>query len=389
MGPRDKIERIPQPNGAFACREERTSMTVDIADDHHDTAEHPTDYSNPGILGVSIREAAIIGVWLVAFVISFFPLGVVSTGSVWQASIHWLLQIGVPTVAVFLLVLRRFSPQGIRRVGSLGIDQFASVAFSVATVVWLTSLWDLIALSAQNATNLVGWVTVVETVAMLALIVLTVFAPLIPVLRRDFEGREQIPAHRNANAVRAITPRAPRPEPVAAVAAPSIIAQAESEFPEYATPSPQQTAVFEQASFAAEQPPFAAETDIEPGVASADADSEDDVLLRAGEDPSDELEGTVLADDATGSEGPGEPELAAAAEPASAQEEQSAPVTFAPHWVLAPQERAVVDAEGRELFRIGPTAWALVVEDRGSAYVIRHDDGRTGFLHDIDDVIRG
>ena len=58
--------------------------------------------------------------------------------SVWTNGLDWILTIGVPTVAVFLIVLRRFSPDGIRRVGSLGIDQFASVAFSVSAVVWLT-----------------------------------------------------------------------------------------------------------------------------------------------------------------------------------------------------------------------------------------------------------
>ena len=55
--------------------------------------------------------------------------------SVWTHGIDWVLTIGLPTVAVFLIVLRRLSPQGIRRVGSLGIDQFASVAFSVAAAL--------------------------------------------------------------------------------------------------------------------------------------------------------------------------------------------------------------------------------------------------------------
>ena len=36
----------------------------------------------------------------------------------------------------------RLSPQGIRRVGSLGIDQFASVAFSVSAIIWLGLLWQ-------------------------------------------------------------------------------------------------------------------------------------------------------------------------------------------------------------------------------------------------------
>ncbi len=60
-----------------------------------------------------------------------------------------------------------------------------------------------------------------------------------------------------------------------------------------------------------------------------------------------------------------------------------------PFWALAPTERDVLDDLGRPLFRIGPLAWALVLEDRGGAYVIRHDDGRIGYLHDISDLRKG
>jgi hypothetical protein len=80
-----------------------------------------------GVGPFSMREVA-SGVWLVAFVVSFFPI---YSGIRWiglDVGIDWVLTIGVPTIAVFLIGLRRLSPQGIRRVGSLGIDQFASVA---------------------------------------------------------------------------------------------------------------------------------------------------------------------------------------------------------------------------------------------------------------------
>ncbi|HWS51988.1 MAG TPA: hypothetical protein VN241_13340, partial [Microbacterium sp.] len=60
-----------------------------------------------------------------------------------------------------------------------------------------------------------------------------------------------------------------------------------------------------------------------------------------------------------------------------------------PFWILAPTERDVHDERGEPVFRIGPTAWALVIEDRGGAYVIRHDDGRIGYLHEIADVTKG
>ena len=60
-----------------------------------------------------------------------------------------------------------------------------------------------------------------------------------------------------------------------------------------------------------------------------------------------------------------------------------------PFWALVPVERDVVDANGAPLFRIGPTAWALVLEERGDVFVVRHDDGRVGFLLDTSGVTRG
>jgi hypothetical protein len=60
-----------------------------------------------------------------------------------------------------------------------------------------------------------------------------------------------------------------------------------------------------------------------------------------------------------------------------------------PFWVLAGTERDVHDEHGQPVFRIGPTAWVLVIEDRDGAYVVRHDDGRIGYLHDISDTTKG
>ena len=60
-----------------------------------------------------------------------------------------------------------------------------------------------------------------------------------------------------------------------------------------------------------------------------------------------------------------------------------------PFWVLAATERDVLDERGHTLFRVGPHAWTLVIEDRGGAYVVRHEDGRIGYLHDITDITRG
>ncbi len=48
-----------------------------------------------------------------------------------------------------------------------------------------------------------------------------------------------------------------------------------------------------------------------------------------------------------------------------------------------------VDEAGVGIFTVGPTAWALVIEERGDGFVIRAEDGRVGYLHDTSGVTRG
>ncbi len=177
-----------------------------------DAAQTPPQY---GVGPFSIREVALTGVWLVAFIVSFFSVSPLHFESVWTAGLTWILTIAVPTAAVFLVVLRRLSPDGIRRVGSLGIDQFASVAFSVSAVTWLTYMWETIAFAIDGGPWIRSWVMWVEFVLMLAGVVLTVGARFIPVLCEDFQYRPEIVAHPHARPLR---PVAPRPAPVPRIA---------------------------------------------------------------------------------------------------------------------------------------------------------------------------
>lgn len=310
--------------------------------------EQPTQY---GVGPFSIREVALAGVWLVAFIVSFFSINVGRFESVWTSSILWILAIGVPTVAVFLLVLRRLSPQGIRRVGSLGIDQFASVAFSVGLLVWLQLIWETVEFAIETGAWARTWVIWVEGVLMLAGVVLTVFAPLIPVLGDDFRGRPEVPAHRNARPIRPVSarpPRAPRqtaPEPGTAPGG-------------YVTDGP--------APYAPSGESLAARSSDTGAIAEPTAETtafepmqSRDTFERV-EEPSTTVEPAV-----------------------------ESPARNQAFWALVPEERDVVDEIGIPVFRIGPTAWALVIEDRGEAFVVRHEDGRIGYLHDVSGVTRG
>ncbi|CAI9392208.1 hypothetical protein [Microbacterium sp. T2.11-28] len=303
--------------------------------------ESPTGEERAAQYGVgpfTIREVSLLGVWLIAFLVSFFSVWVeapvssvlLPSGSVWSTGIDWVLTIGVPTVAVFLVVLRRFSPDGIRRVGSLAVDQFASVAFSVSAVVWLGVLWTNISRGIQTGLWLNSWVVWVEFFLMVAGVFLTVLAPFIQPFDEDFAGRPQTAAHRNARPVRPVVARPAAPRAAADRSA------------ETFAPVP-----------AAEAAPVAA--DSEPARDEPGLDETAAFPFAAEEDPTEQ-----------------------------------APVTATQaFWALSPVERDVVDENGLPLFTVGPTAWALVIEDRGDRFVVRHEDGRVGYLTDISGVTRG
>lgn len=338
------------PEGKIVTDEQRNeNIDADAT-----STEEPPQY---GVGPFSIREVALAGTWLVAFVVSFFPvIGEIGRGaSVWSNGIDWVLTIGVPTVAVFLIALRRLSPQGIRRVGSLGIDQFASVAFSVSTVLWLTMIWNSFITLADDGFFPGTWVVWVEFFLMLAGVVLTVFAPLIPPLAQDFQGRPEVPAHRNARPVRAVSPRpAPLPRPDATPA------HTDRAVPQAAAPA---TSYSEPAT-------------AEPASAPAAADLYDEIPQSDARVATTEPTAETTAFEPTA-------ETTAFEQPAATMQQHQA------FWALVPEERDVVDEIGIPVFRVGPTAWALVIEDRGETFVVRHEDGRIGYLHDVSGVTRG
>lgn len=362
-----------------------------------------------GILGFTLRELLVVAVWLLAFVTSFFPLyPQLSASTLWMQGISWILPIGLPTVAVFLIVLRRFSPEGIRRVGSLGIDQFASVVFSVAAVHWASAHWEIFAADGGRGYFTLSWVMIVQAIAMLALVVLTVFAPIIPGLREDFRGRLVTLSHRNANPVRPVIARPRAPRPVAVVDAPVGTSDPEPfvgsapivdpALPVEPAPTGEDAVTLdtelsedhttdevEHLDLPGSVPLTSHASGGEIGTLT-DAEGSDYVPGYARSSRGEEVsEADVEADIEPEREREREREPEAVPEP----EPEAVPVAAQPFWALAPNERDVYDARGEPLFRIGPDAWALVIEDRGGAYVVRHDDGRIGYLHDIEDITRG
>lgn len=344
-----------------------THTELPDADEHAAHAPRDTPVSADtapqyGVGPFSIREIALLGIWVVIFLVSFFPTNnlpanvrVLGGGdNVWLSGVWWIPTVALPTIAVGLLVLRRLSPQGIRRVGSLGIDQFASVAFSVAALVWVAWVWDAVSVAAETGLWTRTWVVWVGAVFALAGVVLTVFAPIIPPFEQDFQERPDAPAHRNARPVRAVAKRPARPRPVRT---PSMPAPAAEDHDAAAGHGP----VPGSYTGSTDLP----HTDAEPAtsVFPTQGDTNDTDVIGADESPASTA-------GRTHEHAPRHPQ----------------PQAF---WALAPEEREVVDDYGTPIFRVGPTAWALVIEDRGETFVVRHDDGRIGYLHDVTGVTRG
>ncbi len=322
-----------------------------------------------GVGPFSLREVVLAGIWLVAFVVSFFPVTAtiagaivdvrVSFASVWLSGLAWVLTIGVPTAAVFLLVLRRLSPDGIRRVGSLSVDQFASVAFSVSAVVWLGWVWETVVFAIDSGFWVRSWVMWVELVLMLAGVVLTVLAPFIPPFSEDFRHRAETTAHRAARPLRPVVARPVVERPAAA--APVGPDPADPYATGYATGAVDPYA-YSGDPYAAQQPAATTDTSV------FDASQTGEYGL-----PGDQTEWKPAHTRGT----------------FEAPEPEPAPVRHQAFWALVPEERDIVDESGAPVFRIGPSAWALVIEDRGEVFVVRHEDGRVGYLHDVSGVTRG
>jgi len=496
------------PSAEMAQDEQNpTSSPLASSDTEVDDGPLPVVAPQQGWFGFTLRELIVIAAWAIAFALSFVPgAGSVldTSATVWTMNGAWALAIGVPTAAVFLIVLRRLSPEGIRRVGSLGIDQFASVAFSVALVSWVVLLWqqlDLVAATRRSA--LVTWPLWLEILLALVLVAVTVFAALIPGVREDFEDRIETLAHRNANPVR---PVFTRPRPVRARGSISdpqneddvdpgllhenevgaaghlsatgvtgaVVQGAAGYVPEHhresflaseendgSDASSAETPTVAGTSRAADGAPFdvmpaedapteaildalpekrqdaaadkpqdaAPETrlDAEAHSSATDApEKEGELATRADARRAADAEVSQKSGpDADARRGSADEQNAVAAprdlsdtmtevlgdllEPSLTDEVATHAVDVVPQernregaaasatqeeqpqpfWALAPDTRAVHDARGDTIFTIGPEAWILVLEDRGGAFVVRHDDGRVGYLHDTENMTRG
>jgi hypothetical protein len=395
-----------------------------------------------GVGPFSLREAIIAGLGLLLLIASFLPLvggdyaEFVGYTNLWGPT-PWLVIPGALlfVAAAALIVLRRVVPRVPWRVGSLSVDQFASAAAIVTAGFHLGAILLLASLGAWFGGLEDGFAPgagpVIGLLVSLAAIALTTFATFVPPFAADFRDRPEAPAHRYARAAKPV-PQRPRPAPApeqtwtpdsSADAAPAPTAG-------YADPN----AGWNTAAAApADQWPGAVAPVAEPGrsdgaapvdfapataayayrpdepvtaehteqIAPTDSSTGGAPAIDEGirtEDPFAPREPLVAFGDE--SNGSGSHEQSAAEETASEPEEARVPEEappavpqpepFAPYWVLAPEQRQVVDlSSGAPLFEVGPTAWSLAVGERDGGLVIRADDGRVGLLRATEGLTRG
>lgn len=378
----------------------------------------------------TVRDLTVFASTVLLFVASLLPM--FGRYNLWNLSNLFFLGLGIvlPLIVTALFVARRLQPENAVRIGSLSVDQFASVVASFTFALYFLSVAG--AFTAYLLLGLVG---------SLGLLVATVLAPHIPVLRDDFKDRPEAAAHPVArNAVGPVRkPAAPKPAAAApaqptgvsgvpAAAGPAVGAPA-SGGPFAAGPTPAASGAPATAAVpAAASPatgPAAAKTPFEDKPAEAErgtkpsdakpSDAKPDV--KATESRTEDAEGgspegaaaaapapatqgiaatmahpVVDRPQQPGTQQPGaraaEP-IGATVDPSSRPEESSEPV-YEAFWFAVPQPRTAVDEHtGAPAFTIEPGGWVLALEDRGEEFLVQNTDGRLGVLRDLSHVERG
>lgn len=150
----------------------------------------------------TIRDLTVFGSALLMFVASLLPM-FGDRYNLWNLGNLFFLLLGIllPLVVVALFVARRLQPGTVIRIGSLSVDQFASVTASFA--------FPLFFLTIANSFNGGVLLGLIGSVGLLAA---TVLAPHLPWLSADFKGRAETPAHNVAReaAVPSRKPAAPK-----------------------------------------------------------------------------------------------------------------------------------------------------------------------------------
>ncbi|WP_457973751.1 hypothetical protein [Arthrobacter sp. D1-17] len=406
-----------------------------------------TGVKNEAVVGpFTVRDVTVFAATLVLFVASLIPMFALRY-NLWNLGNLFFLGIGIvlPLVVSALFAARRLAPETKVRIGSLSVDQFASVVASFAVAFFFLS-------AAVGFTP----VALVALIGSLVLLAATVLARFIPFFAGDFLDRAEVPAHVMARES-AVPVRKPKPAKVPKPAKPSAgkpAAQGPTAGGQYApgqafdaqastgqaygsqtpggrpvgssavaatagaagTAAPTgnwpgtNTADTSPATEAAAVVPSAAEAagaghgtpaDVETpaaeatqlnGVAVAGTAAPAATATHADEagaaaaTPATAVHPQVQAHQPVKSQEP----IGATVDPASRPEEPEQQPVHEAFWFAVAQHRVAVDERtGAPLFGIEPGGWVLALEDRGDEFLVQHTDGRVGVLRDLSNIERG
>ena len=330
-------------------------------------------------------------VMLVGSVLPFFTvsaLGFDDDFNLWNGFSLFFLGIGIllPLVVAGLFAGRRLAPGLKPRVGSLSLDQFASVAAVLALVFFFI----------QTVTDFaVG--PLVALIGALGLVSATTLAPHLPFFAREFAERTEVPAAPMAREALPLLARPARPRTEASArrftnpvrrdertpaAGPRGVETAASHDSGHNAGAAAGTAVVAGAAGATATAPGAGIRHDEAAQAAHPSAS------AAGEEPlaATTVNPVVRGDDAAVAGSPAEAEEA---EPITATRDESEAVVEA-FWFAVGTPRQIVDERtGLPLFMFHPGDWELGLEDRGDEFLVQDKrTGRIGVLRDLSNIER-
>lgn len=398
--------------------------------------------ANQAVLGpFTVRDLAVFAGTLILFVASLLPL-FGARYNLWNLNNLFFLGLGIilPVIASALFAARRLAPATRIRVGSLSIDQFASVVASFALAFFFLSV-----AGGYVASLLVG------LVGSLVLFAATVLGRFIPYLSGDFKDRPEAPAHIVAREAavpvrKPRVPKAPKPESGSTTSkagqkSPGVFGGAGAGS-SAVRPGAGSTGPGHEPVRSAQVPATAAVPVATAGAAAAGASSAPaagTVTAGAGPAGSAPVSTAPEVSDRTPEVDAGPPTQAAdVVRPASAPEAEETrhgevPAAHAPQaaweppaatavhqqvhaeqpigatvdpsgrhdeadgqpiheafWFAVAQHRTAFDPRtGAPAFVIEPGGWVLALEDRGHEFLVQHTDGRLGVLRDLSNIERG
>ena len=371
---------------------------------------------NEAVLGhFTIRDLTVFASTLILFVASLIPM-FAGRYNLWNMGSLFFLGLGVilPLIVTALFVARRLTPGSKVRIGSLSVDQFASVTASFALAFFFLALADDFAPS-----------LLVGLIGSVGLFAATVLARFIPYFAGDFLDRREEPAHvvarESAAPVRkphvAKAPKAAR-EPKQAKEALARILPGRGPRPTAESPSarpsvPRATGVGATAvsgpaagvagagaaavggqGAAATYPTAAEQTQAAAVVPSPAAEETRTSALPTTRSTAGAtaVPGPAAATPATtvNPQVRSQEPIGATVDPAQRPEEDEDQPVQEAFWFAVAQPRTAFDeATGAPAFIVEPGGWVLALEDRGNEFLVQHTDGRLGVLRDLSNIERG